>query len=84
MSTSNIIAQFLIPDIGYFVVFEARDGTRLYGFSETEGDLIDSGTDPQHLDGVRIRSISDVLTLVGHNLSENVLQLVIEALAEFL
>ena len=84
MSTSNIIAQFLIPTVGYFVVFAARDGTRVYGFSESEGDLIASGTDPQHLDGVRIRSISDVLSLVGRNLPDAVLDVVTGALEEFL
>jgi hypothetical protein len=84
MSTSNIITQFSIPVVGYFVVFAARDGARVYGFSESEGAEIESGADPQNMNGVRIRSISDVLTMVGRNLPDTVIEAITSALAEFL
>ncbi len=84
MSKSNIINQFDIPYVGYFVAFETRNGTKLYGFSSAEGSEVEAGADPQTMGGKRIEGVSDVIALVGGNLAEDVLQGAMESLAEYL
>ena len=80
MSTSNIIFQTEIPEVGYFIVFETRHGRVLYGFSEDEGAAIEAGTDPQHMNGTKIDGIAGLARFVGSQF----IQVAAEALVEFL
>jgi hypothetical protein len=57
---------------------------RVCGFREAEGAMIETGADPQHMAGVRIGSIGDIPQMSLNNVPNEVVNVPIRALAEFL